>query len=196
MVLEYKNAKEKLLTNPDKDCQRFFVNKGYILENAYYFLINENLEEAKKNFQLIKEQDIRANWALFMISLIEGDVRDYPTYFQLRNFLEIDLNILIHYFKGEYAEKIIRYCDFMYTINPEVYKFIGRCLYNNNLEEQAMFFLEKAKNYFWNDPELHYLLAFIYYNKKDFVNARKALNNCLQILPKYFPAVDMLSKIA
>lgn len=196
MVLEYKKAKEKLLTNQDKDCQRFFAKKGYILENAYYFLVNENLEEAKKNFQLIKEQDTRANWALFMISLIEGNVREYPTYFQLRNFLEIDLNILIHYFKGEYVEKIIRYCDFMYTINPEVYKFIGRCLYNNNLEKYAMFFLEKAKNYFWNDPELHYLIAYIYFNKKDFINARKALENCLQVLPKYFPAVDMLSKIA
>lgn len=196
MILDYKNAKENLLTNLNKDCQQFFVKKGYILESAYCFLLNENLKEAKKNFSLIKESDIRANWALFMISLIEGDVREYPTYFQLRNFLEIDLNILIHYFKGEYIEKIIRYCDFMFTINPEVYKFIGRCLYNNNLEPQAMYFLERAKSYFWNDPELHYLIAYIYYNKKDFANAQKALKECLRILPQYFPAVDMMSKIA
>lgn len=167
-----------------------------ILENAYSCLFDENLEEAKKNFQLIKEQDIRASWALFLISLIEGDVREYPTYFQLRNFLEIDLNILISYFKGEYAEKIIRYADFMFTINPEVYKFIGRCLYNNNLEPQALFFLEKAKSYFWHDPELHYLLAYIYYNKGDIEKVRKSLNDCLTILPKYFPAVDLMSKIA
>ena len=99
-----------------------------ILENAYDCLVNENLEEAKKNFQLIKEQDIRASWALFVISLIEGDVREYPTYFQIRNFLEIDLNMLIEHYKGEYVEKVIRYCDFMFNINPEVYKFIGRCL--------------------------------------------------------------------
>ncbi len=167
-----------------------------ILENAYCCLVDENLDEAKKNFYLIKEQDIRASWALFMISLIEGNISEYPTYFQLRNFLEIDLSILISYFKGEYVEKIIRYADFMFTINPEVYKFIGRCLYNNNLEPQALFFLEKAKSYFWHDPELHYLLAYIYYQKKDFENTRKSLENCLQILPKYFPALDMMSKIA
>lgn len=167
-----------------------------ILENAYCCLVNENLEEAKKNFLIIKEQDIRASWALFLISLIEGDVKEYPTYFQLRNFLEIDLNILIQHCKGEYVEKIIRYCDFMFTINPEVYKFIGRCLYNNNLEPQALFFLEKAKSYFWHDPELHYLLAYIYYNKGDFEIARKSAGDCLQILPKYFPALEMMCKIA
>lgn len=166
------------------------------LENAYCCLVNENLEEAKKNFQLIKEQDTRASWALFMISLIEGNLREYPTYFQIRNFLEIDLNILIQHFKGEYVEKVIRYCDFMFTINPEVYKFIGRVLYNNKLEPQALFFLEKAKSYFWHDPELHYLLAYIYYNKGDFEMARKSAEDCLQILPKYFPALDMMSKIA
>lgn len=196
MVLEYKNAKEKLLVNLDNDCRQFFVKNGCILECGYYHLINENLEEAKKQFSLIKDYDIRANWALIMISMIEGDVREYPTYFQIRNFLEIDLNILIHYYKGEYVEKIIRYCDFMFSINPEAYKFIGRVLYNNNLEPQARFFLEKAKNYFWQDPELHYLIAYICYKKDDYQTARKALENCLEILPKYFPAVDMMRKIA
>jgi len=195
MVLDYKNAKEKLLINLDENCQQFFIKKGCMLESAYCYLLNENLEEAKKNFALIKDSDIRASWALFMISLIEGNIKEYPTYFQLRNFFEIDLNILIHYCKGLYVENIIRYCDFLFTINPEVYKFIGRVLYNNNLEPQAMFFLEKAKNYFWHDPELHYLLAYVHYNKKDYENARKALDDCLKILPKYFPALDMMSKI-
>jgi hypothetical protein len=195
MSLNYKKAKEKMLTDLNDDCQQFFIKKGYILESAYCYLLNDNLNEAKRNFSLIKDQDIRAHWALFMISMIEGNVKEYPTYFQLRNFLEIDLDILIHYFKGEYADNILRYADFMFTINKEVYKFIGRCLYNNNLEMHALIFLEKAKSYFWHDPELHYLLAYIYYNKNDKEKARKASEICLEILPEYFPAVDMLSKI-
>ena len=32
----------------------------------------------------------------------------------------------------------------MYTINPEVHKFIGRVLYNNGLVEQGLFFLGKT----------------------------------------------------
>ncbi len=195
MIENYEIAKEKLLTNMDEECQQFFVKNGYILENAYYELLSENLEKAKNLFNAIKNNDIRAHWASFMISLIEGDVREYPSYFELRNFLEIDLNILITYFKGDYVEKIIRYADFMFTINPEVHKFIGRVLYNNGYEQQSMFFLERAKNYFYHDPELHYLLAFIYYNDGNLAQAQKAVNDCLYILPNYFPAKSMLKKL-
>lgn len=192
----YEKEKEKLLTSLDRDCQQFFLQKGYPLELGYSKLLDDDLKEAKKIFESIKEKDIRANWGLFMISLIEGDVKFYPTYFELRNFLEIDLNILMHYFKGDYVEKIIRYADFMFTINPEVHKFIGRVLYNNGYEEQAMFFLNRAKSYFYTDPELHYLLGYIYYNKSDFENSKKSLTDCLNILPKYFPAIDLMKKIA
>ena len=196
MTLDYKNALKNLLTDHYLDCQHFFEQNGYNLEFGYCKILSEDLESAKKIFSSIKDVDIRASWALFMISLIEGNITEYPTYFELRNFLEIDLNILISYFKGNYVENIIRYADFMFTINPEVHKFIGRVLYNAGYEQQAMFFLDRAKSYFYTDPELHYLLAYIFYNKKDYLQADKYLNTCLEILPKYFPAVDMKRKIS
>ena len=192
---DYKTAKNKLLINMDKDCQQFFAKSSYALEYSYCCLINDDFETAKKNLQLIKSHDIRAHWLDFLISLIELRANGYPTYFQLRNFLEIDLNILLHYYKGDYVENILKYTDSMFSINPEINKFIGRVLYNNQYEPQAMFFLNKAKEYFYNDPELHYLLAFIYYNNNDYSEADKSLDRCLQLLPKYFPAVDMKNKL-
>ena len=195
MIIDYEKAKEKLLTELDYDCQQFFVKKGYILENAYFELLSDNIEKSKNLFNAIKDNDIRAHWAYFMISMIEANVREYPSYFELRNFLEIDLNILLHYFKGDYVEKIVRYADFMFTINPEVHKFIGRVFYNNGYLDQGMFFLDRAKNYFYHDPELHYLLAYIYYNNNQIENAQKALEDCIRILPEYFPASHLLKKI-
>ncbi len=195
MITDYKKAKEKLLTELDSDCQQFFVKKGYILENAYYELLADNLEKAKNLFNAIKGNDIRAHWASFMISMIEANIKEYPSYFELRNFLEIDLNILLHYFKGDYVEKIVRYADFMFTINPEVHKYIGRVFYNNGYLDQGMFFLDRAKNYFYHDPELHYLLAYIYNNNHQTAQAQKSLEDCIRILPEYFPAVDLLKKI-
>ena len=195
MVLNYNTAKEKLLTNFNEDCRQFFVKNGCILETGYCYLLNVDLEQAKNNFKLIKDSDIRAHWALFLISLIEGDVREYPTYFELRNFLEIDLNILINHYKGNYIEKIIRYSDFMFSINPEIYKFIGRVFYNTGFEEQAMYFLNAAKNCFYNDPELHYLFAFIYFYENDYKSAKKSLDDCLRILPQYFPAVNLKRRV-
>ena len=195
VLLDYKNAKDKLLAGFGKDCQQFFVKNGCVLEDAYLHFFAGDLDYAKKQFELIEDIDIRANWALFEISLIEGDAQEYPSYFEIRNFLEIDLNILITYCQGTFVEKIIRYADYMYTINPEVHKFIGRVLYNNNLKEQGLFFLNRAKSYFYHDPELHYLLAYIYFQDKEYAKAQKAVDDCLRILPAYFPAIDMKKKL-
>ncbi len=196
MVLDYKTAKEKLLTGlVDRDCQQFFVKNGCVFEDAYLHFLAGDFSYAKKQFEIMEDVNIRAHWSLFEISLIEGEVEKYPSYFELRNFLEIDLNIFITYCLGTYVENIVRYADFMYTINPEVHKFIGRVLYNNNLKEQGMFFLKRAKNYFYHDPELHYLLAYIYNENGDIENAQKALEACLNVLPNYFPARDLLEKL-
>lgn len=195
MVLNYQKAKEELLTGKIDDCQQFFVKNGYMLELAYARLLCEDVEGAKKLFSAIENNDIRAHWALFMISLIEGEAQEYPSYFELRNFLEIDLNILITYYKGDYVEKIIRYADYMYTINPEVHKFIGRVLYNNGLVEQGLFFLNRAKSYFYHDPELHYLLGYIYFSQGKLDEAQKALENGLRILPEYYPTENLLKNI-
>lgn len=191
MISDYKIAKQRLLTHSDIDCQQFFMTRGCGVEYGYSLLINDDISGAEKVFKEYSDTDLRAKWALIMLSMINGNISEYPTYLELRNFLEIDINILIHYYKGDYVEKIIRYSDFLFTINPEVYKFIGRVFYNNDLLEQSMYFLKRAKSYFYNDPELHYLLAYIFYNNKDYVNAKKAIDDCLQILPDYFPASNM-----
>ena len=196
MIFSYEDSVKNMLTGRNLECQHFFEQKKCLLELGYCKILSDDLNSAKEIFKTIKDSDIRASWALHMISMIEGNILEYPTYFELRNFLEIDLNILMSYFKGFYVENIIRYADFMFTINPEVHKFIGRVLYNNGYEEQAAFFLDRAKNYFYTDPELHFLLAFIYFNKREYIKAQKSLNDCLEILPQYFPAIDMTRKIS
>ena len=110
--------------------------------------------------------------------------------------LEIDLNILINYCKGDYVEKIVRYADYMFTINPEVHKFIGRVFWNNDLKEQALFFLHRAKDYFFHDPELHFLIALTCLDSDDIGGAIKSLEDCITILPGYFPAQNLLNNKA
>jgi tetratricopeptide (TPR) repeat protein len=76
--------------------------------------------------------------------------------------------------------------------NPECYKFIGRAFWAHNFLPVAMFFLKRAKDRFYSDPELHYLLAYIYYHKdKNIEECKKSLNTCLEILPEYAPAKNL-----
>ncbi|MDE6138686.1 MAG: hypothetical protein K2F57_04370 [Candidatus Gastranaerophilales bacterium] len=189
MELKYDKVKQDFLSGRLKGCRVFFEENKFYVEAGYCYIILDKLEKAQEMFNLVKDYDVRAKWGLLLIQMIKEDINTFPTYFQIRNFLELDLNILILYCKGNYVEKIIRYADFMAYYNPECYKFIGRAFWANNLIPAALFFLRKAKDKFYQDPELHYLLAYIFYhNEKNIEQCRKSLNTCLEILPDYAPA--------
>ena len=193
MELKYEKVKEDFLSGRLKGCRVFFEKNKFYVEAGYCYIILDKLEKAQEMFNLAKDYDVRARWGLLLIQMIKEDINSFPTYFQVRNFLELDLNILILYCKGNYVEKIIRYADFMAYYNPECYKFIGRAFWANNLISAALFFLRKAKDKFYQDPELHYLFAYIfYYNEKNIEQCKKSLNTCLEILPEYAPAKNLL----
>lgn len=197
MLSEYEKVKKDFFAGRIKGCRAYFEDNGYCVEAAYCCIVLDDLNKAEKLFNLAKDYDNRARWGLFLLQLIKGDIKSFPTYFQVRNFLELDISILILYCKGNYVEKIIRYADFMAYYNPECYKFIGRAFWANNLMSAAMFFLRRAKDKFYQDPELHYLLAYIFYhNEKDYVKCRKSLDTCLEILPEYAPAKKLLKVIS
>lgn len=196
MTMNYEEVKKDFLSGKIKGCKTYFENNNYYVEAGYCCLVLDELDKAKELFQKVQEVDTRAKWGLILLQMIKGDILTFPTYFQIRNFLELDLSILILYCKGEYVEKIIRYADFMAYYNPECYKFIGRAFWANNLMSAAMFFLRRAKDKFYQDPELHYLLAYIFYNNDRNIDlAKKALGACLGILPEYAPAQKLYAQI-
>ena len=197
MLSEYEKVKKDFLAGRIKGCRAYFENNGYYVEAGYCCIVLDELNKAEKLFTLAKDYDSRAAWGLFLLQLIKDDIRSFPTYFQIRNFLELDLSIFILYCKETYIEKIIRYADFMAYYNPECYKFIGRAFWANNLMSASMFFLRRAKDKFYQDPELHYLLAYIFYhNEKDYSKCAKSLATCLEILPNYNPAVKLRAILA
>ena len=196
MTMNYEEVKKDFLSGKIKGCKTYFENNNYYVEAGYCCIVLDELDKAKELFQKVQEVDTRAKWGLILLQMIKGDILTFPTYFQIRNFLELDLSILILYCKGEYVEKIIRYADFMAYYNTECYKFIGRAFWANNLMSAAMFFLRRAKDKFYQDPELHYLLAYIFYNNDRNIDlAKKALGACLGILPEYAPAKKLYAQI-
>lgn len=193
---EYEQVKQDFLSGRIKGCRTFFENNGYWLETAYSYVVLDNLDKAEKSFEQVKDFDDRACWGLFLLQMLKGDIKTFPSYFQVRSFLELDLNILLLYCKGDYIEKIIKYADFMAYYNPECYKFIGRVFWANGFIPAAKLFLKRAKDKFYQDPELHYLLAYIaYHEDKNIEQCRKSLAACLGLLPEYAPANKLLKII-
>ncbi len=189
---EYEQVKKDFLSGRIKGCKTYFENHNYNTEAAYCCLVLDETEKAEEFFNKAKTYDNRACWGLFLLQMITGEIKSSPTYFQIRNFLELDLNILLLYCKGDYVENIIKYADYMAYYNPECYKFIGRVFWANGFIPAAKFFLRRAKDKFYQDPELHYLIAYIaYYEDKNLEQCQKSINTCLELLPEYAPAKNL-----
>ena len=191
----YRETKSKFLSG-DYSGEKFFRENDCFLEYGYCKFLQGKLDEAKQSFDKIKSFDFRASWALKLIQFILSSNITMPSYFQIRNFLEIDLNLLLQAGQAEFIENILKYSDLLYKINPETYKFISRVMLNNNFEDVAIYYLMKAKDKFYYDPEMHFMLANCYIKKGDKSLAKESLKVCLSILPRYYPAKKLLDSLS
>ena len=193
---KYLQVKNDFLSGKIKGCKAYFEAHGYDVECAYADIVLGNLSKAEKRFQKTADVDTRAHWGLFLLQMLSGDIISAPTYFEIRNFLEVDLGILLTYCQGNYIEKILKNVDYMAMYNLECYKFIGRAFWAHNYMPAATFYLRKACERMYKDPELHYLLAYINcYNIRNIEACKKELDTCLWILPEYGPACMLKDKL-
>lgn len=195
MIMNYESAKNELINLNFENCEKYFLNNNYILEFGYCELLKGSLDNAKRIFAKVSNRDLRAHWALRMIQFIDGYVTFLPSYFEIRNFLEVDINLLLKARKLDWVEGIINGDDLLFSVNSESYKFIARVLMYNNFQKIAKIYIDKGIDKTYGDPELHIILADYYLFKNDKENAIKTLNNCIKILPGYYPAKKKLAEL-
>lgn len=179
----------------------FFFNKSSCvnleeisLDEAYLKILNENLDEAHRIF--LKFDSPRALWGISLVQILDGYIDKYPSYFQIRNFLEIDLDFLLKNNKIDYVEQLLGALDLLQGINQEIYKYVARVFFENKCFELTKKYLDKSKDIFYNDPELHFMYAKYYINESDFYNANFYLTECLSVVPDYVPAINLKNEIA
>ena len=93
----------------------YFFNQDVIepelnkIKQAYINILSDNLELA---YALFKSSDCsRSRWGISLIQILKGEIIKFPTYFEIRNFFEIDLDFLIKNKKID-AFYVGRYNDF------------------------------------------------------------------------------------
>ncbi len=163
------------------------------LEQAYLLILDEDLNNAGK---LFKELDSpRAIWGEVLVSVLQGFLKKYPTYFQIRNFYEIDLDLLIKNKKVSYVEHLLGALEMFSTLNQEVYKYAARVMYENKFYSAALKYMNISKEIYYNDAELHFMLAKYYLMVNDLENFYTYIGECLKLLPDYYPALKLQNKI-
>ena len=163
------------------------------IEHAYLAILNDDLYSAEEIFS--SNDSPRARWGEILVSVLRGYVEIYPTYFQIRNFLEIDLDFLLKNEKLDYVEQLLGALEFFSGINQETYKFAARVMYENNLLSAAYNYMQKSKEIYYNDAELQFMLARYFLRVHDTEEACFYINECLKLIPDYYPALVIKQKI-
>jgi len=176
----------------DKDCSNLVITPNSV-EHGYIALLSEDLDAAEVIFSHIDSP--RTKWGNILISILKGYMTDYPTYFQIRNFFEIDVNFLLKNNKIHYVEQCLGALDVLSSINQEVYKFSARVMLENKLYKAALKYMDKSKQIFYNDAELHFMYAKYYMDISYYQDAYIYINECLKLVPEYYPAKIMKKRI-
>ncbi len=163
------------------------------IEHGYLAILNDEIGVAELVFSKIDSP--RAKWACVLISVLNGYMKVFPTYFQIRNFFEIDLDFLLKNEKINYVEQLLGALEIFSSINQEVYKYAARVMYANKLYSAALKYMNKSKQIYYNDAELHFMLAKYYLRVNDYENALFYTNECLKLIPDYYPAHLLKQKI-
>ncbi|MGM9994405.1 MAG: tetratricopeptide repeat protein [Candidatus Avigastranaerophilus sp.] len=152
-----------------------------------YFLMGE-LQKAIPVLLLTKESSPFTKWLLFLISFSKGKTDTHPTFFQIRNFYEQDLEMLLNTKQYEIVQKILDNNPYFAKFNSEVYKYSARVLFNRGFNEEAKMFLNKSLDVCYKDPETHYILGEIYTKEGNKIKALSEFKKAIAISGIYKPA--------
>lgn len=159
-----------------------------------YFILGE-INKAKETLFSINNYSTFTSWLIFLTDFISGSIKLPPTYLQIRNFYEQDLDMLLIAEKYDTAMKMINQNKYFEKFNREVYKYSARVLFNHNFTNDAENFLKKSIEIYYNDPETHYMMGEIYTSKNEIENAIKEFKTSIEIFGEYMPANKRLKDL-
>ena len=164
-------------------------------EYGYCKLFRGDKESAKYIWESLEDISPLTMWAKCLSGYIEKKQKRTPTFFQIRNFYESDLDTLLGLRYTKWAENLINSIQYFRDINTEVYKYTARVLYNHKYYQLAEKFLNTGKNVAYEDTELHYIEAEVRLAQNQKIAAKKSLEKILEFAPAYYPAKKLLENI-
>lgn len=188
-------AKELFYIGDYKEALRLFdIGKAYYEAGLCSLLLGDE-KKAKDYWKKEKCPDVATKWGLIVLDIIKLKVKEQPTFFQVRAFLEVYINLFIISNHLDWAENMISACNIFAKSNPETYKFIARVLFANEYYKLTHQFLAESKKMFFQDPEAHFIEAQAYYLEQEYKEAYKSIINALNSAPDYFPALEFKKEI-
>lgn len=189
-----KLAQKYFILGDFENAKKIYSELGSMLELAYCEIYTGNIKSAKKIISNLPKDSPASEWIIAFVQMLEANLQVYPSFMQIRNFFEIDLDNLFLSGTKEQIENVINYIPFLANINSEIYKLAARVLKNHNQDELAGQFLKKSLEICFRDSETHFLLAELYLKENDKKTATRHLNYACEN-GSYYPAEKLLKSL-
>jgi len=191
---DYKKALDLFNQKEYTQAAKLFDKLDLKYESGYCEFAKTDFEKAKYIWEHSNIDSPAVNWGFCALNLVNLIIPIKMSYFQIRNFLERDIAVLLEGEHMNYVENIISAEKVLFKFNPESYKFIGRVLVNEGYLDVGYDFLLKARDVCYTDPEVHFLIAEYFLFLLDRETAARVLEDSLKINPDYYPAKSLLEQ--
>lgn len=189
--IKLEHARKFFYARDYSSAANLFDELGHFYEKGFCtFLLGDEVG-AKKIWNAVKNPCPAVFWGLDILEIIKCRYSVYPTYFQVRAFLEVYLHLLILNEHLAWAENILSGYEIFSNVNYEACKFIARVLYFHHYDELTLDFIEKSKRICYPDPEALFIEAQTYLRCNNNTQALISLNKILEIVPEYTPAINL-----
>ncbi len=158
-------------------------------ETGLCYLLLKNEKEALRYWIKNKRNCPASSWGICVLRLINQNTNIYTTFFQIRAFYEVYLNLFLENNYNEWAQNMINSCGILFRSNPEIYKFASRVLYSNGYFDLAIKFAKKSIQIFYSDPEAFLILSQCQYLIGDLGEALDSVNRVMNMNDSYYPAI-------
>lgn len=172
-----------------------FGELNKLTEYGYCRLYQGDKVSADSIWFSLEDESPLIMWAKALSGYLDNVKRREPTFFQIRNFYEIDLDRFLSLQMTNYAENLINSIQYFADVNLELYKFTARVLFNHEYYSLSERFIDAAKRNVFEDPEIHYIEAELRLKQNQKLSAIKSLSTILEIEPEYYPAKRLLKTL-
>lgn len=172
-----------------------FEKANSIIGCAYCKLLKTEAESALSMLLPIKNSSTAVNWLISLIKLLKDDMSYPPSYMQIRNFYEQDLNLFFLYKLESYINKILQNIKFFECFNKEIYKYNARVLLNYGYVLLAKEYIKQSIDIYYKDPETHFILGEIYLKTGQRKKAKKEFEISNMVNNEYIPAKQKIREL-
>jgi len=171
-----------------------YKNIGDYYNAGYCALLQGNEAETEKLWHMAADSPA-LRWGKCMLDYIKLRSGPIPSYFQIRNHLEVDISYFIKANKIRYAENLMKYDYVFISVNLETYKLIGRALLSHGFLNVARKYFIKSLGVEPKDAETYFYLAKYDFQVGAYGEAKSNLERCIELNKNHLPARETLEEI-